>query len=491
MSGTSALSRRLRQSGALALAVLAAACGGGQSGGRFEPAGEFRGAAAADEPRAALVAQEVLNRGGSAGDAAVALAFAMTATLPSRAGLGSGGACLVRGGADKEPQGISFGVFSGRRDAVPTQAITFLPQPVGAAGDVAAPLLPRALAALHARYGTLRWEQVVAPAEQLARFGTPISRALARDAAAAGITIGGENGKPLGEGDPLAQPALANTLAAIRTRGAGDLYTGDIAGAFIRALPESVDPARLRDAAPAFAPVDGTGFGDNVLYATQTPGGSDAVALWKAMARDRRADRKDPAQRAAAVAEGGSKAGLPAFAAAPGGQQEGTAPAAGFVVVDRRGAAVACSLTMGRLFGIGRLAGTTGILPAVPVGDGDAAAHAVAALLVTNDNVVQFVAGAAAGGDTAGPAALLDVMLGAAAAEQPLQRVIAEPRVVPAAAATYAEAGLTLPAAETREQLGRVSAVACPGGLPNRPESCSAAADPRGAGLAVIADKAK
>ncbi len=480
----------MRQSGALALSLLVAACGGSGSAGRFNPASEFRGAAAADEPRAALVARDILSQGGSAADAAVALAFAMTATLPSRAGLGSGGACLVRGGTDPKPEGITFGALGARREAVPTQAITFMPQPAGATGDVAAPLLPRALAALHARYGKLRWEQVVAPAEQLARFGTPMSRALARDAAAAGITIGGDNGRPLDEGDTLTQPALAGTLAAIRTRGAGDLYTGEVAAAFARALPDSVDAARLRDAAPTFGPIDGTEFGDNVLYATRTPGGSDVVALWKAIARDRRADRKDPAQRAAALAEGGRKAGLPAaFAAAPGEQQDGAAPAAGFVVVDRRGAAVACSLTMGRIFGARRLAGTTGIIPAVPVDEGSAAAHAVAALFITNDNVVQFVAGAAAGGDATGPAALLDVMLGAVAAEQPLQGVIAEPRVIPAGAATYVEPGLTLPAAETREQLGRVSAIACPGGLPNRPQTCTAVADPRGAGLAVTADR--
>jgi gamma-glutamyltranspeptidase / glutathione hydrolase len=322
-----------------------------------------------------------------------------------------------------------------------------------------------------------------------------MSRALARDAEAAGITLGGDNGKPLAEGDNLTQPALANSLAAIRTRGAGELYTGDLAADFARALPDSVDPARLRDAAPEFTPINGVAFGDNVLYATRTAGGADAVALWQSISRDRRADRKDPAQRAAAVAESGRKAGLPTFPdASPssaGAQQETVAPAAGFVVVDRRGAAVACSLTMGRLFGSGKLAGTTGIIPAVPVADGDAAAHAVAAVLVTNDNVVQFVGEAAAGGGTAGPAALLGVMLGAVSAEQPLQKVMTEPRAIPAGAATYAEPGLSLPGAETREQLGRVSAVVCPGGLPNRPESCAASADPRGAGLAVTAYKTR
>ena len=44
-------------------------------------------------------------------------------------------------------------------------------------------MLARGLYLLHARYGHLPFESLIVPAEQLARFGTPASRALVRDIA--------------------------------------------------------------------------------------------------------------------------------------------------------------------------------------------------------------------------------------------------------------------------------------------------------------------
>ena len=70
----------------------------------------FLGYAVADEPRAAVAARNVLSSGGNAADAATAAGFMMAVTLPSRAGLGGGGACLV---------------FDPRRGA--TEAIVFSP----------------------------------------------------------------------------------------------------------------------------------------------------------------------------------------------------------------------------------------------------------------------------------------------------------------------------------------------------------------------------
>ena len=129
----------------------------------------FLGAVVADEPRAAVAAREILSAGGSAGDAAVALAFALSVTLPSRVGLGASGACLayapgrntINGGA---PEAIMF---------------TAVPAAPGGARPASVPMLARGMFALHARYGRRPMEMGLSSAEQLARFGTPASRAMA------------------------------------------------------------------------------------------------------------------------------------------------------------------------------------------------------------------------------------------------------------------------------------------------------------------------
>ena len=123
----------------------------------------FVGGIAADEPRATVVALQTLTGGGTAADGAVALTFALGVTYPAAAGLGGGGVCLVYDGA-----------------AGTLESLDFLPRAGAAGGPVAVPGTARGMAALHARYGRVAWEDLVVQAEGLARRGAPVSPALAR-----------------------------------------------------------------------------------------------------------------------------------------------------------------------------------------------------------------------------------------------------------------------------------------------------------------------
>ena len=98
-----------------------------------------------------------------------AMYFAMAVTLPSAAGLGSSGACIVHDTRPRPRRPSSF-----RRS----------PRPAPIAGQpFTVPSSVRAITLMHIRHGQMRWQQIVAPAERLAplrRAG--VARAVARSA---------------------------------------------------------------------------------------------------------------------------------------------------------------------------------------------------------------------------------------------------------------------------------------------------------------------
>ncbi len=275
------------------------------------------GYAVADEPEAALVARQILNEGGNAADAAAAAGFAMSVTLPSRAALSGGGACLIK---MPDAQG----------NAQPAVALLFPPgAPASAGGDrpAAVPSLARGLLALQARYGQLPAASVIIPAERLAG-GVAVSPALEADlqvvgnallADPAAASVFGPNGAVLPAGANLVQPDLAQTLEVLRVQGVQGFYAGSFAVQFITAANAAGANLSLQDlnaAPPAFAaPASLALDGDIVASLRETTTAS--------------------AERPAT---------------------------AGFAVLDKNGGAVACDVTMNNLWGTGRIAAGTGIL---------------------------------------------------------------------------------------------------------------------------------
>ncbi len=501
-----------------------AACGADSTLPKIDaPRIRLAGYVAADEPRAVKVAQDMLAQGGTVADAGVALALTLTVTLPSRASLGGGGACLVRNGRDPTNDQRLFtggGMFgpAPSEDAPPTQSVEFLPRAGREGGALGLPTLARGLYTIHAKYGKLRWEQIVAGAENMARFGVPVSRALTNDIATARAEITGPSGKPLTEGDVLPQGELSDSLAALRTHGAGDLYIGKLATEFVAGAGGAISAAALREVAPKWQELKGVPFGNNVAYFSATPGGEFAEKLWRSVNSEpastdlvsrvlSRVSGNDPAtdvvQRAVAIAD--KATGLLAApigaatptASAPGGTAEvpsavGGDAATGFVVVDYRGSALACTLTMGRLFGAGRLIGQTGILGSLPVPGPSSDGLSGAVLLVTNENVRKLLGAFAAGGDRSGPQSMVATALNVLASPQSLEQAMTTPRLYAAGSGRIlAEPGLPLGQRTVTEtdKLGAVNGVACAGGLPGDDRQCVVQADPRGAGVTATAER--
>ena len=430
----------------------------------------FLGGVAADEPRAALIARDVLSQGGNAADAAVALGFALSVTLPSRAGLGGGGACMAFAPGAKS---VNAGV---------PEAVLF--SPAAAAGGpnadrpAAVPLLARGLYLLHARYGHLPFGSLIVPAEQMARFGTPVTRSLAQDLAVVGgplladptaATIFGRGGSPLTEGQPIVQPALASTLAQLRTVGVGDFYQGALAHRIADASVAAGGPltmADLRDALPRLAVPIEIDYRDDKLAFLPPPadGGLAAAAAFQALQHDPSAPAAAQARANAVVARWRATGGDPkALLAAdlPVGGLPPLPASTSFITIDHDGNAVACALTMDNLFGTGRVLADTGLLlaaspAAVPPPE-------LAAAIVWNEPTHAFRAAVAGSGQEAAGTAVAVAAYNTLRTGQAMSAPVPDP--------------------------GRANVGACSQYLPDGEASCRWATDPRGAGLAIGSNK--
>ncbi len=514
-------------------ALLLGACGQREPG-VFAPVEGFAGVVTADEPRAVLIGREVLGNGGTAVDAAVAMYFTMAVTLPSRVGLGGGGVCVLFQGQDKKGH-----------------AIEFLPRAAPSGGMV--PSSMRAMAALHARYGTLRWEQLLAPAESLARFGHAVSRAFERDlAAAAGLiavrpelarVFTARNGRLARTGDRIVQIELSGVLGGIRQQGALYLHSGPFARRLAEAstavgMPLTADDVRSN--LPRVVDAVEVPAGDDVAYFAppRATGGVVAAQMWRMLTEAEDFDDTAAGERPHLFAE----AALRAFAerarwmnrdgssrepladlvsedrieavmadynpdwltpashfSPPPPEIQGQAYSAGFVAGDQWSNAIACSFTMNRLFGAGRMAQGTGILMAAPPRSQNDGSTSLTAVVVGNKNTGNVRFGGIAGEGAVAATALAQVMIGSLTGDGGLHKAMAAPRVHHGGKpdVVWYETGLDGASLEGLRRrghhlrevpaLGHVNAFHCPEGLQGDPELCVVANDPRGFGLAYIA----
>jgi len=149
----------------------------------------------------------------------------MAVTLPSAAGLGASGACIVHDSKTRAAEMFAFPPIAA-------------PGPINGV-SIMVPTGVRAITLMHIRHGQARWEFDVAPAERMARVGVPVSRALSRDLQAGAAFLGADrearrifgkgSGTAVTEGDTWAPGELAGTLGALRQRGGVDFFQGSVA----------------------------------------------------------------------------------------------------------------------------------------------------------------------------------------------------------------------------------------------------------------------
>lgn len=224
---------RLAGAGLAAAALLLGACASAPPpapglGIAADAPGHRGGIVAVANPHAAAAGAQVLQAGGNAIDAAVAIAYALNVVEPQSAGIGGGGFMLVR-----LADGRAFAVDS--RETAPAAAtrdqFVGVPEPSLQGLAVGVPGMVRGTALALARWGTRPLADVLAPAITLADTGfaaTPRYAALAchpralNSAPAAALLC--PEGRPPAVGSRVGNPALAATLRAIATHGPDCFY---------------------------------------------------------------------------------------------------------------------------------------------------------------------------------------------------------------------------------------------------------------------------
>ncbi len=212
-----------------------------------------RGLVVCEQPLATAVGVDVLERGGNAADAAVAMALALAVVLPQAGNLGGGGFALwVAHDPSERPLFLDF------RETAPAaltselfldEAGAFVSSRALDTGlAVGVPGSPRGLHAFHERLGVLPWREVVAPAIALAQRGFIVDVHLAEELAEERERLACSPGsravffrddRPLVQGERLRQEDLARTLEAYGGEGPDALMRGERARLLVETVREA------------------------------------------------------------------------------------------------------------------------------------------------------------------------------------------------------------------------------------------------------------
>lgn len=243
-------------------------------------------------PDASKVGLQILEKGGNAVDAAIAVQFALAVTYPQAGNIGGGGFAVVRM-SDDETRTLDFREKASRhahRDLYLDPSGNVIPR-LSLDGHLAAgvPGTVRGMVELHDWKGSLPWAELIQPSIDLAAEGFPLTKRQAQtfnrfqniflSVNKHSIPFHKEGGWK--EGDIMRLPDLAETLRRIRDDGAAGFYDGKTAQYIVQEMESGnglIDYTDLlRYEAKWRTPLKGT-FKDFDII-TMPPPSSGGVAL--------------------------------------------------------------------------------------------------------------------------------------------------------------------------------------------------------------------
>lgn len=199
-----------------------------------------RGMVVSAEPIATKVGLQILKKGGNAVDAAVATGFALAVTYPVAGNIGGGGFMVIHF-PDGRNTAIDFRETAAKlasRDMYLNENGEFNSD-LSQNGITSAGIPGSVAGLLYAleKYGTMKLEEVIQPAINLAEDGFPLSAANAQSLEwtlndfkkyPSSLNVFSKNGVAYQEGEIFKQPDLAATLSEIKKFGKDGFYKGKV-----------------------------------------------------------------------------------------------------------------------------------------------------------------------------------------------------------------------------------------------------------------------
>ncbi|NAS25112.1 gamma-glutamyltranspeptidase [Herbidospora sp. NEAU-GS84] len=206
----------------------------------------------------------VLEKGGSAADAAVAANAVLAVTAPHMCGLGGDLFALVHDGSGVHALNASGRAGSGADPArLRAEGHDRMPH-LYDIRSVPVPGCVDGWLALHGRFGRLPLAEVLAPAIRLAADGFPASPLLAPGASFIG-TMQGDYAYVRNVGDPIRRPGAARVLEAVAATGRAGFYQGEFGQGLLKLGGGEYTPDDLaRDQAEWVTPLSASVFGHGV-----------------------------------------------------------------------------------------------------------------------------------------------------------------------------------------------------------------------------------
>lgn len=219
-------------------------------------------------PLATKIGLDILDKGGNAVDAAIAVSFALGVLEPYASGLGGGGAMLIRSSSTSIPIIIDY------REVAP-YTVEINEEKIGIPGFV------KGMEYIHNKFGTIKLVDLIKPSVKLAHNGFRIGNTFAQQLWKVKhlnkekVPHFYPNKEPLVEGSFLIQNHLAEVLFEIGNKGADEFYKGSTAkrlSTLARIPLKDIKRYKVLERAP----VKGT-FEDYCVYSAPSPLGGGLI----------------------------------------------------------------------------------------------------------------------------------------------------------------------------------------------------------------------